>query len=289
MKRAFILLLFVIALPKFSYCQVQPEFQLNFNFADTTQDDGIETRAGRAIGYDPFASDGYNRYDSIYGEVPDYPGGFGMGSDFWFTRTDGSATETLIDILHKPLTDSFALNYSMGLSFQQYPGSITWDSSRIPYFINGIWIRTAFDTMPLVDMKKTNFFSVPNPSTGVTWGIQNLIVTIFYNMEPRFVPSAVTSSGTSEGGGLILSANIFPNPMLSRGALSLSLASAANISIAGYDALGREVLSVTKNDPAGESQVDLSALANARGAIMLRLDATSGATHETKTVMLVKE
>ncbi len=244
-------------------------------------------QGGRAFGYDPFASDVYNYQDSLFGEDSYYPGGFGFGDDIFFTRPDGS--ETRVDIRPKPLSDSFAISFPLSLSFDPYPGSVFWDSYRIPYFINGIWISTAYDTTPLVDMKKTNIFTVPDQFTGATWGISNLVVTIFYNMQPHYVPTASVNAAPGSGDGLILSATAFPNPIHSSGSLDLTLSAAANVSVVGYDVTGREVFRISKNEPAGENMVDLSGLANAHGAIMLRVNASSEAAYETKNVMLVKE
>ncbi len=120
-------------------------------------------------------------------------------------------------------------------------------------------------------------------------GISNLEVTIFYNMQPHYVPTASVNTAPGSGDGLILSATAFPNPIHSSGSLDLILSATANVSVVGYDVTGREVLRMAKNEPAGENMVDLSGLANAHGAIMLRVDASSDAAYETKNVMLVKE
>ena len=262
------------------------EFHLDLHFQDTTTDGIIDSIVGRAFGYDALASDGY---DAKFGEDVDYPGGLSLGNDFWFTRYDQS--ETRVDIMRKPLTDSFALNFSMGLSFEQYPGSIFWDTNQIPGNIKGIWIRPYYDTAndvpPLVDMKKTNIFTVPNPSQATLWG--QFAVTIFYNMEPRFIPPAAVNGSGPNNGNLILEAAAFPNPMLSTGALTVTLSGPGDLSITGYDITGREVLHLTRTGNIGENTIDLSSeLANAHGAIMLRIESQSGSREETKDVMLVK-
>ncbi len=265
------------------------EFHLDIHFADTFSDGSLATLLGRAIGYDPMASDNASAYDdSTFGEVSDYPGGMFNGNDFWFTRPDGSGTT--VDIRHKPITASFAINYSMGVSFDNYPGSIYWDPSQIPSIIKGIWIRPYEATTPLVDMKKDSILTFPNPTQAGIWGSSNLVVTIFYNMEPQYISNAVVSTRPSNGARIILNASVYPNPMVANGALDVTLAEPATLSIVGYDVAGREVLRLAQGMSMGESTLDLSSqLANVRGAIMLRIAAQSGPSEETKTVMLVRE
>ncbi len=295
-----LLLSFGLLLPLGSLQAQSPgnaEFHLDLHFRDTTTDGTIDSVPGRAFGYDPAATDTFSKYDATeFGELPDYPGNLGPGNDFWFTRFDQTdstpPTETTVDIRHKPTTDSFALSFSMGLAFENYPGSIFWDPSQIPSEIKGIWLRphydTAIDVPPLLDMKTTNIFTVPNPSQAELWG--NFIVTIFYNMQPRYIPPAAVNGPSSNGAGLIARATVYPDPMPAGGALDVTLGDAAALTIVGYDITGREVLRMSRQGMGGENILDLSpALANVHGAVMLHIEAANAARNETKNVMLVRE
>lgn len=294
MKR--LLIFFLLALPAISLRAQSPdnaEFHLDLHFRDMTTDGTIDSLMGRAFGYDPAATDEYN---AAFGEDVDYPGGNSPGNDFWFTRPDQQSA-TRVEIRHKPAADSFALTYSMGLNFEQYPGSIFWDRNQIPAIVKGVWISAYEATTPLVDMKDTNIFTEANASQASMWG--NLTVTVFYNMQPRYLPAAV--GNTSVGGaGLILNATVYPNPMPSGGALDITLADAASLAIVGYDVTGRKVLRLSRSAMPGENIVDLSsalatsalatsALANVHGAILLHIEAASGSENATKNVMLVRE
>jgi hypothetical protein len=258
------------------------EFHLDLHYRDTVSGT-VDSLIGRAFGYDPQASDGY---DAAFGEDPSYPGSIFAANDFYFNRPYPDSA-TRVDIRHKPSTDSFALTYSLGLSFEQYPGSIFWDPSQIPAIIKGIWISAYETDTPLVDMKKTNIFTESNASVAASWG--TLTITIFYNMEPHYISPAAVSGSAANGGGLIASATVFPNPMPSGGALDVTLSQAASLSIAGYDVTGREVLRLARGGMGGENILDLStALANVHGAIMLHIDASSTSEKAEKNVMLVR-
>jgi len=284
-------LFFVLLLASFGFLlpsarlSAQPsraEFHLDLHFRDTVSG-SIDSVTGRAFGYDPQASDGY---DAVFGEDADYPGGnFFGGNDFWFERPYPDSA-TRVDIRHKPATDSFIITYSMGAAFEQYPGSIFWDPSQIPPIVKGIWISQYEATTPLVDLKDTNIFTYTNPSAFAS----NLVVTLFYNMQPRYISPAAVNGPLANGTGLLVNASAFPNPMPAGGALQVTLSDAASLSIVGYDVAGRELLRLTRTGRAGENILDLSqSLSNIHGAIMLHIDAGNGTRNETKNVMLVRE
>ena len=241
----------------------------------------IDVRTGRAIGYDSSATDGL---DAAFGEMS-YPGGLGFGADLFFEIPDGDATT--IDIRHKPATDSFAIDYKMYMSIDSAVGSIYWNPSEIPAIVTGIWIRPYYSQTPIMDMKNNRIFTF-NSDSLLTWGAY-LVVTVFYNMEPHYIPQAGVENAPANSGGLIASASVFPNPMPNGGSLDLTLNDPAYVSISGYDAAGREVLRIAKTESSGENTIDLSSLANAHGAIFLRVDAESGTRSEVKNVVVMKE
>jgi len=285
-----LLLSFGLLLPLGSLRAQSPgnaEFHLDLHFRDTTTGGTIDSLTGRAFGYDPSGTDTFSVQSAAFGEDADYPGGFGPGNDFWFTRPD-KQSETRVEIRRMPTTDSFALTYSMGLVFEQYPGSIFWDRSQIPSIVKGIWISAYEATTPLVDMKDTNIFTEGNASQASMWG--TLTVTVFYNMQPRYLPPAAVNGSSANSAALISNATVFPNPMPAGGALDVTLSQSASLSIVGYDVAGREVLRLSRGAMPGENIIDLSSvLANAHGAIMLHIEAASGTRNETKNVMLVRE
>jgi hypothetical protein len=241
----------------------------------------IDTRNNRAIGYDSSATDGI---DQLFGEMS-YPGGLGFGADFFFKIPDGD--ETAIDIRHKPATDSFSIDFKMYMSVDSAFGSIYWNPSQIPASVTGIWIRPYYSQTPIMDMKNNRIFTFSNDSL-LTWG-NFLIVTVFHNMQPHYIPLAGVDNIPANSGGLIASASVFPNPMPKGGALDLTLNEPAYVSISGYDAAGREVLRIERSVSSGENTIDLSGLANARGAIFLRVDAESGTRSEVKNIVVMKE
>jgi hypothetical protein len=241
----------------------------------------IDTRANRAIGYDSLATDGI---DAFFGEMS-YPGGLGFGADFFFKIPDGD--ETMIDIRNKPATDSFSIDYKMYMSVDSAIGSIYWDPSKIPAAVTGIWIRPYYSQTPIMDMKNNRIFTFSNDSL-LTWG-NFLVVTVFHNMQPQYIPLAGVEDAATNSGGLIASASVFPNPMPKAGTLDLTLNEPAYVSISGYDAAGREVLRIARSVSSGENMIDLSGLANARGAVFLRVDAESGTRSEVKNIVVMKE
>jgi hypothetical protein len=292
-------LFFVLLLASFGYLlssfssgraqSLVPEFKMAIHFTDTFPDGSRSNFTPRVIGYDSRATDSL---DTAFGE-DEYPGGLGIDQDFFFVRPDtlvgGDPDAGLIDIMHKPALDSFKIDYKAVLSFSYFPGSLYWDPSQIPSIIKGIWIRPSWSDTPFVDMTKSRIFTVPTPSQQFLWG-NNYIITIFYNMQPRFISPAAVGGSETTGAGLIWNAVVFPNPMPSTGALDVTLSQAASLSIVGYDVAGRELLRLTRTGRAGENILDLSqSLSNIHGAIMLHIDAGNGTRNETKNVMLVRE
>ena len=283
-------LLFFTAILSSGKVNAQPsraEFHLDLTLRDTTVQDGIVTLTGRSFGYDPHGS---NKYDSVFGEDQCYPVVGIPGpdaSDLYFVWPGTGDCGTRVQIFPHPFADSFAINYQMGLYFAQYPGYITWDTMQIPPEVTGIWLRPSWSQTPLVDMKHTEEFSIPSTDSAFLWG-SNFTVTVFYGMQPRYIPAGV-SSGSTSGNKLLISASAMPNPMTSSGTLEVTLSDPALISITGYDIVGHEVLRLSRTGSAGDNMIDLSShLLNAHGAVMLRIDAQSGSKEETKDLMVVR-
>lgn len=294
MKRAFIFLFFLIAFSGAGYAQsVTPEFELRLHYSDPGGG-GMPNPVG--FGYDPAAkivTENSTEVDTEFGEVIGpltTPGGLGSFDEmFALDPVDGS----YIDILPKPSSNAFILQYTFYLSPFQVPATLSWDRTKIPSAIKGIWITPASESFfKMGDMVTQDSVIITSNVTDTNyysnWG--PVTFTLYYNTIPAFL--GVASSAVPNG--LISGLSTYPNPMLENGTLSFSLSEQASVVVTGYDALGREVLHMTKNGPAGENQLDLSAassamLASARGAILLRVDASSGTRFDTKTVMLVKE
>jgi hypothetical protein len=289
MKRAFVFLFFLIGFTRSGYGQLlTPEFRLDLHYKDAG---GSFPASPVAFGYDPTATD---TIDKQYGEQW-YPPSGGPGGFYLAFQFPGDTVASLIDIEHKPSTDSFALQYTISLSADAYPAVLSWDRSQLPQAITGIWITPAgAPFLIMADMTKQDSVTIDNinptdTNYAINW--EPAVITLFYNTPPHLL--AVSPSSNS-GDGLLSGLSAYPNPMSVSGALSFFLSQTANVQVTGYDALGREVLRMTKNEPAGERQIDLTAassaiLATAKGAILLRVDASSGTRNDTKTVMIVKE
>ncbi len=286
MKRTFVILFLLATLPRLSNGQTAtPEFELKLHYSDAG---GGGNSDPKGFGYDPKATDGI---DSQFGEMF-YPGAIGSGGYFMaFELNDSEDDYSEIDIMPKPSTDTFTLQYTFVLTAFMYPAVLSWDPSTIPSAIKSITITPAGASfLPMADMTKQSSVTIDDVDPTDTNYYLNWLpatITIYYNLQSPFegvAPSANPSDG------LLLNLTTYPNPMSTSGVVSFSLSEPASISVSGYDAIGREVLRFTKNEPAGVNQIDLSGLAaNAHGAIMLRVEASSNAQYETKTVMLVKE
>ncbi len=284
--RKFLLLAALLLAASGLRAQTLPEFGLTIHFTDTLSDGSVSNFSPREIGYDSRATDSL---DPSFGE-DEYPGGLSPDQDFYFTRPDlfgGQPDEGTIDIMHKPSLDSFAIDYTTFVSFSYFPGSLYWDTTQIPPQITGIWLRPSWSTTPFVDMKHTGIFTVPRPDTQGIWGM-NYVITVFYNMQPRFIPTAAVNEAPSSS-GLLVNATVFPNPMPSSGTLDVQLSEPAALSIVGYDIAGREVLRMANSANMGENVFNLSSLPdNVHGAVLLRVDAESGSREETKNIMLIR-
>jgi hypothetical protein len=264
--------------------QATPEFQLDLHYSDA----GGGHPSGNApvaFGYDPSATD--SGVDKQFGEaqIPlTSPGGFELA--FEIDPIDGS----LIDILQKPTADSFILQYTLYLSADLYPAVLSWDRSKIPTAIKGIWITPYGEpSFKMADMvtQDSVIIDAANPTDTnyyLNWG--PAVITLYYNTEPYFLGVSETAIS---GSGLLSALAAYPNPMSENSALSFNLSEPAYVSVTGCDAAGREVLRIAKYVSSGANLIDLSSLANARGAIFLRVDAESSTTSEVKTLVVMKE
>jgi hypothetical protein len=286
MKRILAVLFLFIALPHSSLAQSStPEFKLVLHYSDAG---GGGNSDPKALGYDPSATVGI---DPQFGESL-YPG-FPAPGDYFLAfflndSSSGDATET--DILPKPATDSFTLQYTLYLSPYKSPAKLSWDRSQIPAAVKGLWITPLHSPFQKIDDMTTQDSAIitatdfTDPNYAGNW--EPAVITLYYNTVPHFLD--VPASGTAVA-GLLSNLRAYPNPMLTSGALMFTLSEPASVIVSGYDAVGREVLHIEKQAPAGMNRMDLSALANTHGAVLLRVDAANGTEHATNTVMLVKE
>jgi hypothetical protein len=284
-KRAFVLLFGFAAFSRVGYGQtLTPEFELKLKYSDAG---GGGNSDSKGFGYDPAATGGI---DSRFGEML-YPGLVGSGGYFLaFPLNDSEEDYSEINILRKPTTDTFTLQYTIYLSAFMYPAVLSWDRGQIPSGIKNIVITpSGAPFLKMVDMTQQSSVTIDdiNPTdTNYASNWETATITIYYNKPSPF---ASVSSAVNMGAGLLSGLVTYPNPLRTTGTLSFSLAELASITVSGYDAIGREVFRMTKNEPAGDNLIDLSSLVNAHGAIMLRVDASSDAAFETKNVMLVRE
>jgi hypothetical protein len=281
MKRTILLFVLFNVCMRVSYGQSSaPEFELNLHYKDAG---GSAPASPVAFGYDPKAADTLQtKFGEQYYPGP-APGGFYLAF-----LLPGDSIASQIEVLRKPSIDSFILQYTIYLSANIYPAVLSWDRSLIPSAIKSIAISPpGAPFLLMADMTKQDSVVIDdlNPTdTNYATNWEPATITLYYNTEPLSVSPTPDPSA-----GLLSGLIAYPNPMRGSGDLSFSLSEPSSVIVTGYDAIGREVLRVVKSEPAGENILDLSGLANARGAIMLRVDASSGSAYETKNVMMVKE
>ncbi len=282
MKRVFIILFLLLTISRTGWSQTEtPEFQLNLHYKDAGGGGGTSPIG---FGYDPGATDGL---DPLFGEQwfpGPSPGGYYVAFEL-----PGDTISSLIDIMQMPKADSFIIQYKFYLSAFVYPAVLSWDRSLIPPAVKGIWITPyGAPFLKMVDMTAQDSVTIDitDPTdTNYATNWEPAIITLYYNTTPHLL-------SVSDGGGqtgLLSDLVTYPNPMRSSGTLEFTLSQQASVIINGYDALGREVLHLTKNGSAGENLMDLTGLAETQGAILLRIDASSDAAHVTKSVMLIRE
>ena len=246
MKRTLILLILLTVLPRLSNGQTAtPGIRVKLHYKDAS---GGSNTDPKGFGYDPAATDGI---DKQFGETY-YPGIAPGGTFLAFDLHDSEGDYSEVDILPKPATDTFTLQYTVYLSANIYPAVLSWDPSEIPSAIKGIVITPASASfLPMVDMTKQSSVTLDdaNPSdTNYYLNWEPAIITIYYNKPSPFSSVAPAANVSS---GLLSNLTTYPNPLSVSGVVSFSLSEPASIVVSGYDALGREVLRVTKTEPAG--------------------------------------
>jgi len=269
---ASLLLLFSIA----SRAQT-PEFALKIHLNDST---GFSRDL--TIGYDAAATNGQ---DVSFGEecapniVPE--GDLYMYS----TYPNDINCATKVNIMHKPVQDTFTAFYEIfAAPSSGHIAHLTWDPTTIPAQV--VSMRVWKNGMFLVDLKNSNSFDIlinhdfSSPHSHDNW--KDATIILFWSNGTL----GVDPQGLSTA--LIRSATTFPNPMVTAGALAVSLGEPAQVSVHGYDVTGREVLALRQQGNAGLNEIALDAIEAQHGAMLLRVEATSASRHETKTLMLAK-
>ncbi len=287
MKRLLILSLLLVA-PLIVHAQhLTPEFALRLRIQNSAT---VDTALW--FGFDPRAK-AFD--DTAFGEdeVPNL--GPPLGEDFLayieYPTKDYLGTHVLIQ--PKPTTDSFYLQYKFHIYGGTYPVQLTWNPEQIKLPITGILITPpSANSGTLLDLS-TNPPFVISVSNNISdnhdyqnW--QTAVLTIFYNMRP-VIPNASVADGASSSAGVIESLTAYPNPMIDRGALAVTLLESARMTITGYDVTGREVFREMKSGIAGENIIDLSGLTQAKGVMLVRVDASTAGGTESKSVVIAKE
>jgi hypothetical protein len=156
MKRAFVLLFVLMVFSRSGYGQtLTPQFELKLNYSDAG---GGGNGDPKGFGYDPAATGGI---DSRFGEML-YPGLVGSGGYFLaFPLNDSEGDYSEIDILPKPATDTFTLQYTIYLSAFMYPAVLSWDRGEIPSTIKSIVITpSGAPFLKMVDMTQQNSVTI---------------------------------------------------------------------------------------------------------------------------------
>ncbi len=220
MKRVVGLILLIIAIPRLSNGQsATPEFELKLHYSDPGGG-GISNPVG--FGYDPAAkivTEDSTDVDTEFGEfiapliTPGGPGSF--EELFELDPMDGG----YIDILPKPDSNSFILQYTFYLSPFQPPATLSWDRSQIPSAIKSITISPAgAPFLIMADMTKQDSVVIDdiNPTdTNYYTNWDPAIITLYYNSGPDAV-SPTPNLNT----GFLSDLIAYPNPMTERGSLS---------------------------------------------------------------------
>ena len=260
---------------------VVPEFRLDLRLTDTlvsAKERDTVILGGRAIGYDPHATDSC---DTQFSEDAFYPAsGFGTDLYFDYPKTND---QTRIDIRPKYNNVGFRLYYTMHASFVNYPdllwGSILWDPSQIPSQVSSITITQAgVPGTVLADMKKQNSFTI-SPAMQKN-GSNVYTITVYYRDW-----AGVASSTDSRG--LLGAVSAWPNPMAAEGTLSVEAGAECTLSVTATDILGRQVLAKEIHAGVGENVIDLHELSAAHGTVLVRVDAETGSQHASRTIMVV--
>ena|GEM_PF-2824494 len=256
-----------------------PEFRLDLHYHDAGNGgNGYPV----AFGYDARATDGI---DTAFGEAY-YPPVVGPGG-FYLAFQISDTEASLIDIMYKPGTDTFTIQYPLVLSAFEYPATLSWDRYQIPSQIKAITIAPPGNhTRLMADMTKQDSVVITtdlsSPDYALNW--MPAIITVYYN----FAPAAVENDFTADA-GLISKASVYPNPMVSNSVLDLTMNDAALVTIEAYDVTGRELMYISRNVGPGDAVMGLNTLPKSSGAVLLRIDASSSSRHETRTVMAMRE
>ncbi len=284
MKRTSLAVFLLILAARIGFAQTAtPEFELQLHYSDVGHGGNSDKVA---FGYDPSATVGI---DPQFGEML-YPGSpFAEGYFLAFALNDSTSGDyTEIDILPKPVADSFVLQYPLYLSGYKYPATLSWDRSKIPSAIKGIWITPYYEWFfKMGDMVSQNDMVITSSASDTNYyhNWQPAQLTIYYNRTPELLGVVQEAPVT----GLLSPLSTYPNPMRADGKLLFSVSQDANVTISAFDMLGHELFHLDRSVPAGNVLTDLCALANTHGAVLLRVDAESGSTHQSKSVMVVKE
>jgi hypothetical protein len=284
MKRYTVTLLLVLSQLFYSTGKGQsktPEFRLDLKYRDTS---GLAAPGSPvAFGYDSTATEGI---DAMYGEQF-YPGGSpGGGLAVYFALPDDTDYSE-VDIMPKPLRDTFTIQYYFTMSAYRYPAYISWDRSRIPIGVKRITVTPPSNPglvmadMTQQDSVQINITDPSSPNYYSNW--EPAIITLYYNSTSMDVKTGNASSD------MLLNLGVYPNPMGQNGRLSFSLSEPASIHAIAYDAAGRLLMNTDMNGYAGTNQIDLSNVGTVHGTLLLHLDAASGSQHDSKNVMVMKE
>src|ERR1017187_2244373 len=139
-RQAFLLFTFILAaygltVDPVGAQQATPEFRVDLHYTDAG---GGHPNGPVAFGYDPAATD--SGADIQFGEALLPGAGGSPGGGFYLAFQVSPIDGSLIDILQKPSPDSFILQYKLFLSGYVYPAVLSWDRSKIPAAIKGLWI-----------------------------------------------------------------------------------------------------------------------------------------------------
>ena len=284
MKRSIVTLLLLLPflLPSAGKGQTRkPEFRLDLKYRDTS---GLAAPGDSiAFGYDRAATEGI---DAIFGEQL-FPGGSpGGGLAVYFTLPDDTDYSE-VDIMPKPPTDMFTIQYNFTLSAYQYPAYLSWDRSQIPKAVTAIVVTPqGYPGIKMADMTQQdsveiNITDPTSPNYYSNW--EPAIITLYYDSRLSDVKPNDTPAG------LIVNLGVYPNPMAQNGRFMFSLSEQANVHVIAYDAAARLVMNTEMNGLAGTNHIDLSGIGPEHGTLLLHIDAVSGSRHDSRNILVLKD
>jgi hypothetical protein len=262
------------------------------------------------LGYDPIALDHLEWQDRnwierrsypVIGEVPLFeqaalendrgrdlafrdPGVVNINDTAW--QSVFRADLSKMDIRYKPATDSFMLKWVLFVDPTNEEASpddkmtLSWDRNQIPSIVKHL-ILAYRNSEKIIDMKDVSSVVIWGDSLQ-SRGSQNLLVTLYYNMDIPAGNMSVDDRAST------ISMRAYPNPAISHSKILLELQQTEYVSLAIYDVQGREVMTHSFMGMMGmnEISIDRDQLGLSSGVYFVRAMIGTGSDQVLKTTSI---